>query len=201
MAQYNAYSRRALGFAVQKRWKVGVAKAPRGVLRAPAMQLAAEPARPNLAAQVAHRRARALPSAAAGRGASASRGHVRSRSRQAAARRRQVFSVLGAGLGLSLSMGLVTGSAVAWWCFVALLALACSYLALLAWARKLEAEREFNLAFLLGARLPQADELFAGLSCLRPLDVRGPAGGQKGGLLGGPLAAPAPVSVGRRAAS
>jgi len=99
-------------------------------------------------------------------------GSRRPRSRRAAVRRRQVMGALVVGLVVCLLAGLVTGSSVAWWSLVTLLPVACSYLALLAWARRRQAEREFNAAFLTGAAVPAPAEFFAGLSCLKPLEAR-----------------------------
>jgi hypothetical protein len=168
VAQYGAYSRKALGFAPQDRCRVGPdRKARLGAIRALPV---AEPQ-------------------AGARGAMREPG--RWRSRRAAARRRQVVAAFAAGLAVCLFVGLATGSTVAWWCLVALLPFACGYLALLAWVRRLEAEREINAAFLSGSQVPGPAELFANLSCFKLIDVREQSLGGTGPGLGVPSGADA----------
>lgn len=70
------------------------------------------------------------------------------RSRRAATRRRNVLSVLFGALMVAIALGLATGAAGAWWAVVAVLPLACGYVALVARARRVAAEREFRMAFL-----------------------------------------------------
>jgi len=84
------------------------------------------------------------------------------RSRRAATRRRNVLSVLFGALMVAIALGLATGAAGAWWAVIAVLPLACGYIALVARARRIAAEREFRMAFL-PARVSAAglDDLFS----------------------------------------
>jgi hypothetical protein len=146
VVRYSGHQRRVFNIALRSRWRVGQrGREPFGALRA-------------LAAGV--------PSPGAG---SAARVPGQSRPSRAAARRRLVLGALVAVLAGCVLAGLVTGSTVAWWCMVAVLPLACGYLALLAWVRRLEVEREFNTAFLNGADMPDHAEFFAGLAGVRPV--------------------------------
>jgi hypothetical protein len=84
------------------------------------------------------------------------------RSRRATTRRRNVLAGLLAALVACAALALVTGAAGAWWASLGLGLLAAGYLVLLNRARRLEAEREFHLAFL-PARMSASglEELFS----------------------------------------
>jgi hypothetical protein len=73
-----------------------------------------------------------------------------------------VLTVLLGCLALAALVGLSTGSGAAWWVVIALSPLVSGYLALLAWARRVSAEREFNLAFFAGTvgAAPSFEALF-----------------------------------------
>jgi hypothetical protein len=146
VVRYSEHPRRVFSIALRSRWRVGQrGEGHFGALRALA------PAAP-------------FPGAR-----SAARAPGQSRPSRAAARRRLVLGALVAVLAACVLAGLSTGSTVAWWCMVAVLPLACSYLALLAWVRRLEVEREFNTAFLNGAGMPDHAEFFAGLASVKPV--------------------------------
>lgn len=68
-------------------------------------------------------------------------------SRGAVARQRQVMAALAGALMLCLAVAVVTGASAAWWAVVALLPLACTYVAVLARCRRIAAEREISHAF------------------------------------------------------
>lgn len=68
-------------------------------------------------------------------------------------------------------VGLFTGSGAAWWVVIALSPLVSGYLALVAWARRVSAEREFNLAFFAG-KTPAAPSLEALLETQARVPVR-----------------------------
>ncbi|MHB1496392.1 MAG: hypothetical protein ACYCXN_00530 [Acidimicrobiales bacterium] len=100
------------------------------------------------------------------------------RSRRATTRRRNVLAGLLAALVACAALALVTGAAGAWWASLGLVLLAAGYLVLLNRARRLEAEREFHLAFLparMGAS--RLEELF---SRSGPAEVGVAAGGSAG---------------------
>jgi hypothetical protein len=82
----------------------------------------------------------------------------------AAARRRLVMTVLLSALALPALVALATGSTAAWWVVVGLLPVVCTYVAVLFRARRLMAEKEFNVAFLGGSNLvaPGLEDIFAG---------------------------------------
>jgi hypothetical protein len=68
-------------------------------------------------------------------------------SRGAVARQRQVVTGLAGALMLCVAVAVVTGASAAWWAAVALLPLACAYVAVLARSKRIAAEREISYAF------------------------------------------------------
>ena len=73
---------------------------------------------------------------------------ARASSRRAQARRRRVLGALIGAFVVAAVLAVATGEAAAWWATLAVLPLVCSYLALLARARRVAAVREFNSGFL-----------------------------------------------------
>ena len=92
----------------------------------------------------------------------------------AAARQRLVLTVLFTALVLPALTALATGSTAAWWVVLAVLPFVCAYLAVLFRARRLQAEKEFNTAFLGGARLSAAglEDIFSARPELRGSHLR-----------------------------
>ena len=92
----------------------------------------------------------------------------------AAARQRLVLTVLFSALFLPALVALATGSSTAWWVVLAVLPFVCAYLAVLFRARRLQAEKEFNTAFLGGARLSAAglEDIFSARQELRGSHLR-----------------------------
>lgn len=92
----------------------------------------------------------------------------------AAARRRLVMTVLLCTLALATLIALVTGSTAAWWVVVGLLPLVCTYAAVVLRARRLMAEKEFNVAFLGGTNLATAslEDIFAARPVPGSIDLR-----------------------------
>ena len=88
----------------------------------------------------------------------------RRRRRGAVARQRRALLVIVAGLAAPALVALATGSATAWWVVLALLPVACTYLAVMFRARRLMAEREINIAFFgsSGRAITGLEEVFSG---------------------------------------
>lgn len=96
---------------------------------------------------------------------------VRAKARaDAAARRRLVMTVLVLALIAPALVALATGSTGAWWVVVAMLPLVCTYGAVVLRARRLQAEREFNIAFMGGTKVSHValEDLFSSRP-VRPL--------------------------------
>lgn len=89
-------------------------------------------------------------------------GRARARA-NAAARRRLVMTVLVAAFAIPTLVALATGATAAWWVAVVMLPLACTYACVVVRARRVMAEKEFNVAFLGGTHLaaPGLEEIFA----------------------------------------
>lgn len=81
----------------------------------------------------------------------------------AAARRRLVMTVLLVAFALPTLAAVVTGSALAWWAALIMLPLVCIYGAVVVRARRVMAEKEFNVAFLGGTNLvaPGLEDIFS----------------------------------------
>lgn len=91
----------------------------------------------------------------------------------AVARQRLVLTVLLAALAVPTVAAVATGSTVAWWVVVAFLPVVLTYVAVLFRTRRIQAEKEFNLAFSGGPNLATAglEEIFSAR-----YEVRRPAG-------------------------
>lgn len=101
------------------------------------------------------------------------------RSRRATTRRRNVLEALFGALAACVALAAATGATDAWWAALGLVVVASAYLVLLGRARRIEAEREFHLAFL-PARMGALgfDEMF---SAAGHSEVGSAAGGARAG--------------------
>lgn len=162
MPKAELWSRRAQAGSVGYATLYGVPTGPRpAAVRGPARpgQAVRGPARPGQAERAVGATPYRIPTPGA-----------RSRARSIA-RQRQVLAVLLVCLAIPALVAVATGSTAAWWVVLALLPLVCTYVAVLFRARRVQAEREFNVAFLGGSNVATMglEEIFSART-----DTRGP---------------------------
>ena len=91
-----------------------------------------------------------------------------------AARRRLVMTVLLTALAIPTLVALGTGSTALWWVVVAFLPVVCTYAAVVVRAQRLQAEKEFNVAFLGGTNLRTSglEDIFTAAPATGSIDLR-----------------------------